>query len=76
MAERINRGIMEDLAIIVGLVIVQLSYAGNAVFVSYSMALGFSSLTIIIFTSLATFLILFPISFYFERFFFSASISH
>ncbi|TKY70826.1 WAT1-related protein [Spatholobus suberectus] len=62
-----NGGAMEDVAIIGGLIGVQLIYAGNAVLMSYSMSLGFSSLTIIILTSLATFLILFPIAFCVER---------
>ncbi|RDX90455.1 WAT1-related protein, partial [Mucuna pruriens] len=67
--EKINGygGVMEDVAIIGGLIGVQFIYAGNAVLMSYSMALGFSSLTIIILTSLATFLFLFPIAFSFER---------
>ncbi|XP_027914991.1 WAT1-related protein At5g47470 isoform X2 [Vigna unguiculata] len=62
-----SRGTMEDVAIIGGLVGVQFIYAGNAVFMGYALSLGFSSLTIIILTSLATFLILFPVSFFFER---------
>ncbi|KAH1267411.1 hypothetical protein AAZX31_01G195100 [Glycine max] len=62
-----SRGAMEDVAIIGGLIGVQFIYAGNAVLMSYSMSLGFSSLTIIILTSLATFLILFPIAFFVER---------
>ncbi|ESW29291.1 hypothetical protein PHAVU_002G058200 [Phaseolus vulgaris] len=67
MGEKINKGCIENVAIIGGLVGVQFIYAGNAVLMSYSMSLGFSSLTIIILTSLATFLILFPVSFCFER---------
>ncbi|XP_047171623.1 WAT1-related protein At5g47470-like isoform X2 [Vigna umbellata] len=62
-----SRGTIEDVAIIGGLVGVQFIYAGNAVFMGYALSLGFSSLTIIILTSLATFLVLFPVSFFFER---------
>ncbi|KAL2595266.1 hypothetical protein AAZV13_11G030300 [Glycine max] len=67
MMEKMSGGAMEDVAIIGGLIGVQFIYAGNAVLMSYSMSLGFSSLTIIILTSLATFLILFPIAFFVER---------
>ncbi|XP_057443730.1 WAT1-related protein At5g47470 [Lotus japonicus] len=60
-------GSMENVAIIGGLIGIQVIYAGNAVLMSYCMSLGLSVLTIIIFTSFATFLMLFPIAFYFER---------
>lgn len=73
MMEKMSGGAMEDVAIIGGLIGVQFIYAGNAVLMSYSMSLGFSSLTIIILTSLATFLILFPIAFFVERSFLSTS---
>ncbi|KAL2348161.1 hypothetical protein Fmac_002161 [Flemingia macrophylla] len=65
--EKINEVAMEDVALIGGLLGVQIIYAGNAVLMGYSMSLGFNSLTIIILTSLATFLILFPVAFCFER---------
>lgn len=58
---------MEDVAIIGGLIGVQVIYAGNAVLMSYLMSLGLTSLTIVIFTSFATFLILLPFAFYYER---------
>ncbi|XP_027362609.1 WAT1-related protein At5g47470-like [Abrus precatorius] len=67
LERQMQEQIMEDIAIIGGLIGVQFVYAGNAVLMGYSMSLGFSSLTIIVFTSLATFLILFPIAFCFER---------
>ncbi|XP_017426187.1 WAT1-related protein At5g47470 [Vigna angularis] len=67
LEEKMSRGTIEDVAIIGGLVGVQFIYAGNAVFMGYALSLGFSSLTIIILTSLATFLVLFPVSFFFER---------
>nr|KYP55369.1 Auxin-induced protein 5NG4 [Cajanus cajan] len=63
-----NGGItMQDLVIIGGLIALQSVYAGNAVFLSYLMSLGLESLTIVIFTSFATFLLLLPLAFYFER---------
>ncbi|KAK7265933.1 hypothetical protein RJT34_33558 [Clitoria ternatea] len=57
----------EDVAIVGGLIGVQFIYAGNAVLLSYLMSLGLTSLTIVIFTSFATFLILLPVACYFER---------
>ena len=60
-------GVLEDLTLIGGLIGVQFIYAGNAELMSYSMSLGISPLTIVIFTSIATFLILFPAAFCFER---------
>ncbi|KAI4327129.1 hypothetical protein L6164_019628 [Bauhinia variegata] len=60
-------GIIEDVMIIGGLICVQFIYAGNAVLVSYLMSLDLSALSIVICTSLATFFILFPVAFYFER---------
>ncbi|XLR65320.1 hypothetical protein S83_015992 [Arachis hypogaea] len=67
MAEIRNKRVVEDVAIIGGLIGVQFIYAGNAFLMSYAMSLGLTSLTIVIFTSLATFLVLFPVAFYFER---------
>lgn len=63
-----NGGMLEDIAIIGGLIGVQFVYAGNAVLLSYLMSLGVESLTLVIFTSFATFLILLPLAFYYERF--------
>nr|KYP67162.1 Auxin-induced protein 5NG4 [Cajanus cajan] len=65
--EKINGVALEDAVLIGGLIGVQLVYAGNAVLMSYAMSLGFSSHTIIFLTSLATFIILFPVAFCFER---------
>lgn len=67
MQEIVNGGFIEEVAIVGGLVGVQFVYAGNSVLLSYLMSLGLSALTIVIFTSLATSLILFPAAFYFER---------
>jgi hypothetical protein len=60
-------GLVEDVTLIGGLIGIQFIYAGNAELMSYSMSLGISPLTIVIFTSIATFLILFPAAFFFER---------
>ncbi|KAL5183861.1 WAT1-related protein [Glycine soja] len=62
-----NGGMLEDIAIIGGLIGVQFVHAGNAVLLSYLMSLGVESLTLVIFTSFATFLILLPLAFYYER---------
>ncbi|KAM7248921.1 hypothetical protein ACFE04_013429 [Oxalis oulophora] len=59
--------LMEDVLIIGGLVATQFVYAGNSVLLGYLMALGLNPLTIVIFTTSATFLILFPFALYFER---------
>ncbi|OIW10363.1 hypothetical protein TanjilG_28114 [Lupinus angustifolius] len=58
---------IEDLLIIGGLIGVQFVYAGNAVLLSYLMSLGLNSLTIVIFCSFATFLVLLPVASYYER---------
>ena len=58
---------VEDLVIIVGLVMVQFVYAGNSVLLSYLMSIGLNPLTIVIFSTSATFLILSPIAVHFER---------
>ncbi|XP_028772511.1 WAT1-related protein At5g47470 isoform X1 [Neltuma alba] len=58
---------IEDVIIMGGLIGVQFVYAGNAVLMSFLMALGLTPLTLVIFTSFATFLVLLPFSFYFER---------
>lgn len=68
MVAMMNGGMIEDIAIIGGLIGVQFVYAGNAVLLSYLMSLGVESLTLVIFTSFATFLILLPLAFYYERF--------
>lgn len=58
----------EDVGIIGGLVVIQFVYAAHAVLLSYLMSLGLRSLTIVIFTSISTSLVLFPIAFSFERY--------
>ncbi|KAI4315252.1 hypothetical protein L6164_028082 [Bauhinia variegata] len=67
MVERTRARMIEDATVIGGLICVQFGYAGTAVLVSYLMSLGLSALTIVISTSLATFFIIFPVAFYFER---------
>lgn len=62
-----KREIIEDFAIIGGLIGVQFMYAGNSVVSSYLMLLGFKPSFLIIMSSLATFIILSPFSFIFER---------
>jgi len=73
--ELLKRNLFEDVAIIGGLIGVQIVYAGNSVLLSYLMALGLESFTIVIFSTFATFLILSPIAIYFERFLRSLSLS-
>lgn len=65
---RMKREVIEDVAIIGGLVGVQFVYAGNAVLLSYVMSLGLDPLTIVIFSTLSTFIVLSPIAAYFERY--------
>lgn len=62
-----KREIVEDLVIIGGLIGVQFVYAGNSVLLSYLMSLGLNPLSLIIFSTFATFLLLSPISLVFER---------
>ncbi|XP_024935109.3 WAT1-related protein At5g47470 isoform X1 [Ziziphus jujuba] len=59
--------VIEDVAMIGGLVGVQFVYAGNSLLLSYLMSLGLSPFTIVIFSTFATFLILSPVAVYFER---------
>ncbi|XLS44543.1 hypothetical protein HN51_001408 [Arachis hypogaea] len=60
--------LMEEVAIIGGLIGVQFMAAGNAVLMSFVMSLGLKSLTIVTFMSPATSLLLSPLAFYSERF--------
>lgn len=59
--------LLEDLAIIGGLIAVQFVYAGNSVLMGYLMSLGISPFIIVIFSTLATFLLLAPFAVSFER---------
>ncbi|GAB2224531.1 hypothetical protein Droror1_Dr00005293 [Drosera rotundifolia] len=67
MSESSKKDLVEEIAIIAGLIAVQVFYAGNAVISSYLMSLGLNPLTLIVLCSSATFLVLSPISFLFER---------
>ncbi|GAB2300859.1 hypothetical protein Dimus_034894 [Dionaea muscipula] len=62
-----KRDLIEEVAIIAGLVGVQFVYAGNSVLSSYLMSLGLNPFSLIVFSTSATFLVLSPISFIFER---------
>lgn len=62
-----KRETIEDIAIIGGLIGAQFVYAGNSVLLSYLMSIGFTSSNIVIFSTFATFIILSPFAFYFER---------
>ncbi|KAG5228932.1 integral membrane family protein [Salix suchowensis] len=61
-----KKQILEDFVIIGGLVLVQFVYAGNSILLSYLMSLGLEPLTIVIFSTFATFLIISPAAIYFE----------
>ncbi|KAK9020826.1 hypothetical protein V6N11_010838 [Hibiscus sabdariffa] len=69
MVVYIKRPLLEDVAIIGGLVGVQFVYAGNSVLHAYLMSLGLRPFPIVICFTLAsaTFFILSPFAFYFER---------
>ncbi|KAF8019323.1 hypothetical protein BT93_G0104 [Corymbia citriodora subsp. variegata] len=67
MALRLKKEVLEDAAVIGGLVGVQFVYAGNSVLLSYLLSLGFNPLTLVILSALATFLILSPLAVVFER---------
>ncbi|KAG6792150.1 hypothetical protein POTOM_001293 [Populus tomentosa] len=54
--------ILEDLVFVGGLVLVQFVYAGNSILLSYLMSLGLDPLTIVIFSTFATFLIISPLA--------------
>ncbi|KAJ8775086.1 hypothetical protein K2173_020090 [Erythroxylum novogranatense] len=62
-----KKEMLEDCIIIGGLIGVQFVYAGNSVLLSYLMSLGLPPLTIVIFSTFATFLVISPLAVYFER---------
>ncbi|CAL1375844.1 unnamed protein product [Linum trigynum] len=66
-ALNMKKEVLENLIIGGGLILVQFVYAGNSVLLSYLMSLGLTPLTIVIFSTFATFLITSPFAFYFER---------
>ncbi|KAE8055914.1 hypothetical protein FH972_012724 [Carpinus fangiana] len=67
MVELLKKDVLEEVAIIGGLIGVQFVYAGNSVLLSFLMSMGLEPLTIVIFSTFASFLILCPISVFFER---------
>ncbi|KAK8584476.1 hypothetical protein V6N13_109871 [Hibiscus sabdariffa] len=67
MVEYNTRGVVEDVAIYGGLIVMQFVYAGNSVLLGYLMSLGLTPLTIVISFTFATFLIVSPFALYFER---------
>ncbi|XP_012439490.1 WAT1-related protein At5g47470 [Gossypium raimondii] len=67
MVVYLKRDVIEDVVIIGGLIGVQFVNAGNSVLLGYLMSLGLSPFTIVICFTLATFIILSPFAFYFER---------
>ncbi|KAI3468954.1 hypothetical protein Pfo_025617 [Paulownia fortunei] len=62
-----KREVIEDVAVIVGLVSVQFLYAGNSILLSYLLKLGVQPSSLIIFSTFATFVVLSPLSILFER---------
>ncbi|XP_030524983.1 WAT1-related protein At5g47470-like [Rhodamnia argentea] len=62
-----RKEVVEEVGVIGGLVGIQVVYAINSVMLSYLMSLGLKPLTFAYFSSFATFLILSPIAFSFER---------
>ncbi|XP_059589705.1 WAT1-related protein At5g47470 [Vitis vinifera] len=62
-----KREMLEDFAVIGGLVGVQVVYAGNALVLSYLMSVGLNPLSLVVYSAFATFIVLTPLSFYFER---------
>ncbi|CAN1258951.1 WAT1-related protein At5g47470 [Linum perenne] len=58
---------LEEIGVIGGLILVQFVYAGNSVLLSCLMSGGLTPLTIVIFSTFATFLVVSPFAFYFER---------
>ncbi|KAK6947572.1 EamA domain [Dillenia turbinata] len=67
MFEVVNREKLENFVAIGGLVVLQFIYAGNSVFLGYLLSLGFNSFSLAILNSIATFIVLSPAAFYFER---------
>ncbi|GAV85063.1 EamA domain-containing protein [Cephalotus follicularis] len=67
MTRYMKAEMIEDVAIIGGLIGVQFVYAGNTFLLGYLTSIGLNPFTIVIFSTFATFLILSPIAVYFER---------
>ncbi|KAL9242785.1 hypothetical protein vseg_016751 [Gypsophila vaccaria] len=67
MCEGKKKKVVEDVIIIGGSIGVQFVFAGNSVLQSYMLSLGINPFSLVIFSTFATFLVLSPISFIFER---------
>ncbi|KAH9615794.1 hypothetical protein KSS87_021795 [Heliosperma pusillum] len=67
MSRRSKEEVVEDVIIIGGLIGVQFVFAGNSVLSSYLLSLGINPLSLVTFSALATFIVLSPVSFVFER---------
>ncbi|XP_033144781.1 WAT1-related protein At4g16620 isoform X2 [Brassica rapa] len=63
-----KRGTVEEVGIIGGLVLAQVIYAGNSVLLSQLMSLGVDPLLIVIFCTLASFVLISPLAFLLERY--------
>ncbi|XP_030469295.2 WAT1-related protein At5g47470-like [Syzygium oleosum] len=62
-----SKEVVEEVGVIGGLIVIQFLYASNSVMLSYLMSLGLNPLTFVYFSSFATFLVLSPVAFSFER---------
>ncbi|XP_074321780.1 WAT1-related protein At5g47470-like [Silene latifolia] len=67
MSEHSKKDVVEDVIIIGGLIGVQFVFAGNSVLSSYLLSLGINPLSLVTFSAFATFIVLSPVSFVFER---------
>ncbi|XP_052211576.1 WAT1-related protein At5g47470 [Diospyros lotus] len=63
----VEREVVEEFAVVGGLIALQFVYAANTLLLSYFMSLGLKPLTIVIYSTSAAFLILSPLSILFER---------
>uniref|UniRef100_A0A7N0ZYN3 WAT1-related protein n=1 Tax=Kalanchoe fedtschenkoi TaxID=63787 RepID=A0A7N0ZYN3_KALFE len=64
---RVSKTVLEEIGLVFGLIMVQVVYAGNSVLMSYLMNLGIAPLTLVTFTAFSTFIVLAPLSVFFER---------
>ncbi|XP_062074748.1 WAT1-related protein At5g47470 [Humulus lupulus] len=67
MDHLMKKDVLEEVVIISILIGIQVVYAGNSILMGYLMSIGLTPFTIVIYTSFATFLLLSPIAFLFER---------
>lgn len=69
-----KKEVIEEIVVIMGLVSVQFLYAGNAILLSIILKTGIQPSSLIICSTLATFLVLSPLAILFERQFIKTSI--